>query len=375
MNLNHRIADKKEGSTGEVIYKLITYPLGYLIPLVLLGFGIYSVRDYIGTSWDTGSLSLVFLPIIGPLLGQLLAVGNNFIFSHIVLLFYVLGPLAFYAYTYFVTGRHLPAIIAGLLSLLPLWPLSFNVPERLILALQDKDGAHIIGLTLIPILGINFHIYLQHGTKKLQVLAITGGLVLGLISFFAYIVSLLFFFYISCSEALVSIGRIKLRRFFEISGGVILVFILAYNLSLISMLTSNAGQQTVKVLMNFIPMSFFLVPVLGTFAFLIFDRRPQLSPIFLAMSYTITFGVFHLVRISLIEVTLFDQSRYAAELSFSLSFLGGVVVMWVFEFIRRGSFPIFTKLPNRTRLYMGYGFVACLVLILVSSLFFIPRSF
>lgn len=374
MNLNHRLADHRTAHPASFIAQLITYPFGYLIPFILLSLCIWVIRPYVGEGWNTGSLSVVFLPFIGNFLRQVLTPEDNVILSVIILVFFALGPVSLYMYVLYITRRHLAAIIAGLVAILPLSPFSQNPSERLLLAITEGDGAHIMGLTLIPLLAITYHLYLRTGKNNWQMISLFGGVVLGLISFFAYTISLIFLFYISCSEALVAEGRVKLRRFLISSIIQLGVFTVVYNLSLFTMLTSDAGQSTIKVLLNLIPLTFFLVPVLGTFAFLIFDRRPQLQPLFLGLMFTITFGILHLVRVSLHEVTLFDQSRYAAEVSFSVSFLYGILGIWIFEFVRRGKLPIRTPITEKQRLLVGYGFVGLVIVVLLTSLFFIERS-
>lgn len=373
MDLTHRVANQKSATTPTVLHK-ITAPLTYLIPLGIVGLSFYQVWPYFGDKLDTGTLSLVFIPFIGQILSSLFSGKNNVFLSTIILIGYVFGPVSFFMYVWFVTKRHLPAIIAALISLLPLFPFSPHVPERLSLALVDRDGGHILGLTIVPWIAIVYHLYLRSGQVKWQYVAALLSFIVGLISFFTFTISLVVLFYVSISEALVSEGRVKMKRFAILAVVIVAILGLVYNVSLFSMLASNSGRATVAVLVNFLPLTFFIVPILGTFAFLIFDRRPQLQPLFLSLALTVTFALLHLVRTSFVEVSLFDRDRYAAELSFSAATLVGVLVLWIFELMRQGIFVtnIPTLLPFRRQ--VAIGIVGILVCILLAAFFFIPRE-
>lgn len=373
MDLTHRLANQKVNQTPTILHK-VTAPLTYLIPLGIIGLSFYQVWPYLGETADTGSLSLVFIPFIGQILSSVFSGQDNLFLSTLILIGYVFGPVSIYAYVRFVTKRHLPSLVTALISLLPLFPFSTNIPERLSLVLVDRDGGHILGLTVIPWISIVYHQYLRGGQAKWQYVAAVLSLIVGLISFFAFTISLVFLFYVSVSEALVSHGRIKMRRFTLLAVVIVGILGLVYNVSLFSMLASPSGKATVAVLLNFLPLTFFIVPILGTFAFLIFDRRPLLQPLFLSLSFTVTFALLHLVRTSFVDVSLFDRDRYGAELSFAAATLVGVLVLWVFELMRQGKFVtnIPALLPFRRQ--VAIGTVGILVCILLAAFFFIPRE-
>lgn len=373
MNLNHRVADKKSPVSGLVLHKF-GYPLTYIVPMVILGLSLFTLWPNFGNAWQTGSLSLVFLPVVGKLLIPFLHGEDNLFLSIVILISVAFGPVSFYAYVYFLTKRHLPSLLTGLLTLLPIVPFSTSVSERLILALAEYDGAHILGLSLLPWIAILYHNYMRSGEKKWQTATIVLAVLLGLISFFSFLLLLVFLFFISISEALVSLGRVKLKRFVVTALLLIGVFVAIYNIALFDMMRSEAGKVTLAVMWNLLPMTFFILPILGTFAFLIFDRRPVLQPLFLSLGFTVTFGMLHLVRISFVEITVFNQSRYAAEVSFALAFLVGILLMWVFDLIRGGKLVARFPQLKGYQIHLAYAFILTVIGSLIASLLLIPRS-
>jgi len=79
-----------------------------------------------------------------------------------------------------------------------------------------------------------------------------------------------------------------------------------------------------------IPISFFTLPVLGAFGYLLFDRKPDLQPLFLASFLTVAFSVIILAGRGFV---LSAPSRYIPELGMSLAFLLGVGVEGLWEFL------------------------------------------
>ncbi len=194
MDLTHRVAGQTAASKGSAFIYRISTPLNYLIPLGIIALSLYQVWPYFGQAWKTGSLSLVFLPFVGRFMANFLGGEDNPVLSTIILIGYALGPVSFYAYVRFMTGRHLSAIVTAIVALLPLFPFSPNMPERMILALVDRDGGHVLGLTVVPWISIVYHMYLRSGQAKWQYLAAFLSFLVGLVSFFAFTISLVFIF-------------------------------------------------------------------------------------------------------------------------------------------------------------------------------------
>jgi len=85
-------------------------------------------------------------------------------------------------------------------------------------------------------------------------------------------------------------------------------------------LVSSPGRAVMAAVKNLIPLSFFVLPVLGTFGFLIFDKRAHLQPLFVALGLTIVFGLISFAG-GLAKFAVSAQSRYHPEVSMALSIL------------------------------------------------------
>ena len=226
MNLNHRLVDGKNDSPLTVAIRKFGPPLKIILPVFIIILTAISLLSISGTTGNTGTFSLVFLPIIGAKLAPFLQGENNEFMTALIKLGYGLGPVSFYFFVYGISRRHLPALVAGLMTILPIIPVSGSVPERLSLALVDLDGGHILGLTIIPWISLLFLRFARLGERKIQLGVVGLSFVLGLISFFAFCICLVFLLYITISEALVSTGRIKFRRFASTAGIQIFILVL-----------------------------------------------------------------------------------------------------------------------------------------------------
>ena len=366
MNFNHRLA-QGQGTNHQTISMIqqIQKPLVWLIPLLLVIISWWKVLGFFGKEWEIGAFSTSFVPLVA---------GSALIKSSIVLLGYVFGSFTFYNFVYNVTKRHLTSLIVGLLTLLPLSLFSAQAPERLMLALTAQDGAHILGFSFVPLTAIFYLYFLRTGSKKHLLLVIIGEIIVSLISFFAQYILIFFYVFITLSEILISEGGIKLRRFGQLLVIHVLISLAVYNVSLWGILVSESGRTTMAVLTNLLPLSFFIVPVLGTFAFLIFDRRPSLQPLFLAGGLTLIFGLLHFVRISFVDSPILQQDRYAAELSFARAFLIGIIVTWVFDLLRGGKFIGKYPLLYNNRTLVAFTVVLIFLTVVGMALFVIPHG-
>ena len=374
MNLDRRVA-QGQGLTGlNLAMHTLEYPLQLILPLVILALSIFSVWPYLGDVWQVGSFSTRFWPILSGWVGQIFQIPQDTILNWFVILGYILGPVVFYEMVYAFSGRHLPAFLTGLLTILPNTPFANTAPERLRLVLVEQDGAHILGLTLLAWIAVVYLRYLRKG--KMLTLGLFGLLVsfLASISIFTVTLLLVFMVFECISEILVNEGRIKLKRFGLSLVVVAAVVVAVYNVFLWSIIVSNEGREAWAVVWNLFPMSFFLLPVLGTFAFLIFDRRPNLQPVFIALSLAITFGLLHGMRSNVTSLSVVDPDRYIAEVSMASAFVIGIVVTWIFDFLRGGKGLSRWPKLMANRLRLAFGLVLSLLVILVALIIFIPRS-
>ncbi len=374
MNLQHRVVDNRYLTQLDMVMKRIAYPLNFLIPLGLTLISLYNIRDYFGTSFELGNFSTGFWSWVAGQIAGFVHTDSQVILSTIVLLCYALGPLTAYLFVYQLTERHLPAIITATLIQLPAFPFSGMPPIQLSLALIDGDAAHVAALSFMPLAALAFLDYLR--SKNItQILVFTAiSAFMASLSFFSIYVLAIVMVFITISEVLIDQGRIKIRRALSCVGVVTLTAFLVYNISLWNILTSQEGQNTIRVFLNFIPLSFFLLPILGIFFFLIFDRRPKLQPVFLSLSLTILFWLFHWIRVSFVDIPLFDQDRYRAELAFGRSFAAGVLSTILFDLGRAGVLFPKLNLSKERRLWLSFAVMTVMILSLIASLLFIPRS-
>lgn len=374
MNLHHRLADGNHQKTLDVVIKRISYPVNLIIPLALTLVSFLSVKDYFGGSWDIGNFSSGFWSILSSGIARWLNVEAQAVLGTLVLILYAVGPLTMYVFVYGITKRHLPAIITSILMQLPLFPLSGLPPPRLTLALVGGDGAHIAGLSLMPLTSLMFLEYLRSQKSAALVAFSIVAAVMTSVSFFSVYILAIVMLFVTISEVLIDQGKLKVKRFLKSLLVLGVVMVVVYNRTLINMAVSAEGQTTIQVFLNFLPLSFFLVPILGTFFFLVFDRRPNLQPIFISLSLTILFWIFHWIRVAFVNAPLFDQDRYGAEVSVFFAFVMGVVFTVIFDLIRGGFLLTKFKLGKEQRLWVAYGFMTIILISILSSLLFINRS-
>lgn len=374
MNLNHRLADSKKLEGLDVVFHKLEYPAAYVIPVMLLGLSLVSVSSFLSEPWEVGPFSTGVLPTFISWIAQITQADIELLTSQTVFVGYALSAVTFYAFVYLFTRRHLPAILTSLFTLLPFFPFSTSLSPRLHLLLDFRDGAHITGLTFMPLAVLAFHRFIRNSSWRSLGLYAFFTVLTAMVSLFTVSIMFVFMMFVTISEILVDQGRTKLKRFSTAVGVLFVCIIAVYNLSLIDMFVSEEGRITLSVLVNFLPLNFFLVPILGTFAFLIFDRRPQLQSAFLALSLLILFGILHLVRGSFVNIAFIDQDRYAAEVSFALAFFWGILISWVFDLIRAGK--VLQKNPfvmaYRTRI--AYAFIFLILGLLVISILLVPRG-
>lgn len=373
LNLGHRIADSTHLSTLNMVILRLKYPMTIVIPVFIGLLSLYSVFGYFGTTWKTGNLSIIFVPFVGPMLTDLLGSANPWL-SSLVLTGYFLGPVAFYIFAFVLTKRHVTGFIASVMTMLPVNPFASEVPRRLSLAVAENDGGHVIGLTIGVLASVIFLKFIRNGSKVLLGLFLLLGIILGLVSFFSVMILTISIALLTVSEILVGHGKRSLKRFLVSVGILFTLLCLLYNASFIQMLVSSEGMSAVAVLTNLIPMTFFIIPVFGTFAFLIFDRRPQLQPLFIATTFSIVFGLLNFVRVFIVDAALFDQNRYAAEASFSFGIFLAILLTAFFDFLRTGV--LFKKSPVlfQYRTHIAFGVMVAFLCSLVGSVLLIERS-
>jgi hypothetical protein len=233
--------------------------------------------------------------------------------------FFLLFPISFYWLMKSVSGKTLVALLAGLLVSLPLSPFA---GARVRATFFNVEGPHMASLAVVPLAIGGLLAFLHHGGwKNLFLASLTASLV-GLISPFGLLAYLIFAGIATFSEVLLGHGRLKLAR-------LALVFVLMAGFSsfwynpafFFWLITGPMGEEPRMMISQLIPISFFVLPVLGAFGYLLFDRKPDLQPLFLGSFLTIAFMVIVLAGRGFMPSA---PSRYIPELGLSLAFLFGV---------------------------------------------------
>lgn len=268
---------------------------------------------------------LVNLFLVAPFLKRS-ALELNFS-SLILLLAVILGPVFFYFFVWEISHRRLTSFIACLIYTLP--------TLRLSQAIVFGDGPHIIALTLTPLVLIFLLRFLRQKTVNLAIVLTVGVTLIALISPFALFTLLIFIGILTYSEMLLGQGRLKFFYTF-------LVLVAAAGLSafryhpafVIKLFQGEHGRALLTILWSLVPPSFFLVPIIGAFSFLIFDRKPVLQPIFLAGSQFFIFLLLVFVGTHVSTTYVPVPSRFLPELSLAFAFLSALILIRISEVLK-----------------------------------------
>jgi len=277
-----------------------------------------------------------------------------------ILVFLLFFPVSFYFFVRAISGRKLTGFISAFIVSLPIWVF---LPLRINLGLLAQDGAHIASLTLAPLVCLLLLRFLRRGTFWAGILAGLGATIIALSSPIGFLVLSIFLGVITFSEMLLGRGRLKLTRF-------LIVLVLAagfsafwYNPKFVFLtINSPQGQVVKKTLANLLPVSFFLLPLLGVFGFLLFENRPQLQPIFIAFFLTVGFGLFSLGA----GVAHPTPSRFLPAFGISLAFLLGILITWLFDFLRTSPKLKRFKIVSSYRRLISFGLIGLIFVLVVA---------
>lgn len=289
----------------------------------------YSVSSYLGTAAIENTFySGPIIPGLAKIL-EFFGVGLTYAFQLVNIVFILFLPITFYFFVKIVSGRKIIAFLAILISSLPFYPFA---EVRVVSSLVGLDGAHISSLT-IAMLGLLslFKFIKQGGARSLVSASIFSSLV-ALMSPFGFSTFLIMASILTFSEMLLGSGRVKFFRFVTIMVFTCLLIAFWYNPHFAYwILTGTLGAEVRGTISKLLPISFFAIPALGAFGYLLFDRKPTLQPVFLASFFTISFSL-----ISLVGDGVFPShpSRYVSELGISLALMLSVVLVKTSESLK-----------------------------------------
>jgi len=244
-----------------------------------------------------------------------------------LLSFLIFFPISFYFFVREISGRKLIGFLSSFIASLPI---GIFLPLRVSLGLYASDGAHMASLTFIPLVCLLLLKFLRKGSFWMGIFSALGTTLVALTSPIGLLVLTIFMMVITFSEMLLGRGRLKALRF-------LLVLVLTAGFSafwynpkfVILTIQSPQGQFIRKTLGNLLPISFFLLPILGVFGFLLFENRSNLQPMFIALFLTVVFCLFFLGA----GVTHLFPSRFLPAFGISLAFLLGILFVWIFDFL------------------------------------------
>ena len=304
-------------------------PLESIVLLLLLFFNLYLIFPLIGQEAPVVAFSGPLIPLLTDLFSLLTKTSFYFSLQVIYIIFYLAFPVTFYLLIKKITNRKIIAFFASLFSSLPIYMFGRT---RILGMFFGQDGPHIVSLTVIP-LALYFLIsYLKGGSVKDLVFSGLSAALVALISPFGLFTYLFFAGIFTFSEILLGQGRAKTLRFF-----LILLFTGAlcsfwYNPSFFFwMLTGPMGSDIRSMASKLLPISFFALPVLATFGYLLFDRRPNLQPLFIASFCTIVFFIITAVGGNLVPSS---PVRYRAEMGVAVSFFAAFLFVQLIEFVK-----------------------------------------
>lgn len=310
-------------------------------PIEFLGIFLIILLNFVVLMPFFGTLagSMVFSGPLIPLLSKalsLVGIPLTFAVQTINLLFILALPISFYFFVKKVSGRKFSGFISTLIISTPSYP--FLLP-RIESGIVGQEGSFISSLPAIFLSLIMLLNFLRLGEIKNLVFVSVTSAIIAMISPFGFFCYIILAFITAFSEILLGEGRLK---FFRLLVSLLFSFSLCsfwYNPAFIYwMITGSMGEDLRTMITKLIPMSFFLIPILATVGYLLFDRKPDLQPLFLASFYTVSFAIFALAGDGFVPSS---TGRYVHLFGISLGFLLGIAALKFLEYVNR-----FKKIKN-----------------------------
>ena len=291
---------------------------------------------------------------------ELFAVPLPYAIQIVNIAFFLIFPFSLYVFIRFISDRKMIALLAALIASLPFYPFS---EVRAFASLMGTDAAHIASLSVIPVAMYGLVSFLRKGGIINLIIAAVASAMVALVSPFGFMTYIIFATALTFSEVLLGRGRLKFFRFLTVmvfAGGLNSFW---YNPGFfVWMITGPLGENVRFTVSKLFPIAFFAVPVLGAFGYLLFDRKPNLQPVFLASFLTIFFAI-----ISLAGGGIFPShpSRYTPELGISLSLLLSIFIIRLTDYLRLNKNP---KLAKYNKALLSGSLLVVVMLSLIAGL-------
>lgn len=303
-----------------------------ILAATLFSLNLFFLWPFFGQDYPQANFSTPVLPLLAKVLDFLTPLSFTQAVGIFVLFSFPLASFAWYLFFQKLSGNSLLSFLAGLIFLLP-W---FYLP-RFALFWQRGDGTHALGFAILPLVGVVLKQFLRNGSLNFFLASFLGVSLVALISPFALFNLYLVFLVLTFSEMLLGQARIKILRFL-----IILLFAQGFSSFwyhpefLLSLVRSGQGQEVLVSIWKLLPLSFFTAPVLGVFSFLIFDRKPNLQPVFFAFILTV-------IYLSLVAAENFGDylpfpflARFFPEFYIGLSLFLAITLKFLINLPRQG---------------------------------------
>jgi hypothetical protein len=349
-----------------------------LVALFLLFLNSLYLVPFFGQPDKSNVFSAPLFPLISYLTSRVTGLPMAKAITINLSLFVLLGPISLYFFLIRLAHRRLSGFFASLIYSLPT---EWFTKGRIKMVFLVGDGGHIASLTLIPLVALFLLNFLRKGKFGSLVLASLGMGVIALASPFGLLVGVMVLTVIAFSEFLQGEGRLKIARFLVFIGLAVGLVAFWYNPGFVGLfLRSHQGLAIRKTFVNLIPISFVVVPILGAFGFLLFEKKAHLQPLLVVLGLAILFSLVSFAN----YVGRFFPShprRYLPALGFALSCLLGILSGAISDYLKfRGKLgkvrltPLGRSLARKIFWLMGLGLMGVMVVSSLSSVWQLPES-
>lgn len=339
-----RIAEKLrlagEGLAGKKAW-WSNEPMELLILIFVFAINFYLVYPFFGTPAPQTHYSGPIVPLITSLV-SLFKVQTSYAIQIVYIAFILLFPLSFYLFIKKISGRKMVALFAVMIASFPTVPF---LRTRVEAALTGVEGPHVVSLTLMPLAVFGLLAFLHTGGLKNIILASISAALVALTSPFGFITYVIFAGITTFSEVLLGKGKLKLIRFIAVMilvGGFCSFW---YNPAFfIWMVKGPMGKEVTGTISNLVPILTFTLPVLGVLGYLLFDRKPNLQPLFLALFFTTAYAMVVFAGSGFVYS---HPSRYLSELGISFALLISIGIVAISDrvmFMEKGVGRVSSKL-------------------------------
>jgi hypothetical protein len=281
--------------------------------------------------------------------------------SRVLLILLLSGIVAWYVFFRYLSTS---GWWAGLSALLASLPLGWWGRTRVEAAYLWGDGAHLAALSLSPVVCWALLVFLRKGAFSRGVIAAVTLALVALTSPFGLMTTLIFSLIVIFSEMLQGQARLKAARAgFVVIASLGLTSFWYHPKFFYEILASRSGQDLFRTLGNLFPLSFFVLPILATFGFLLFERRRHLQPLFVGIFFTLIFFWVSFAS-GLATEGLSRPSRYLPELGFSLALLLPIALVKLRNYLIKLEW-ITQRLNKRARKLASWGVTFGVIILLV----------